>query len=73
MSDAQNFSNFELFNSLEDDSIGLQPFCPLTVNLDDSVEMPLFYIPGDDAFALWNYLMKPYSRRCICGEDTIFN
>ena len=62
MSDAQIFGDSELFNGLEEETLGLPAACPLTASPDDNHDMP-FFILGGDAFALRKYLMKPYGRR----------
>ena len=72
MSDAQIFGDSELFNGLEEETLGLPAACPLTASPDDNHDMP-FFILGDDAFALRKYLMKPYGRRGMSRDERIFD
>lgn len=70
MSDSQIFTDYELFECLEDESIGLTPPCPFSGETEPDI---LYFILADDAFALKSYMMKPYSRRGLTDEQRICN
>lgn len=69
MSDSQIFNASELKECIEQGMLNLPPPAPMP---NDDVELPYFFL-GDDAFALRNYMMKPYSRRGLSREEAIFN
>ncbi len=68
-SDTTVFAQSDLKEGLEQGQANLPPPSALP-NTD--IELPYFII-GDDAFALKNWLMKPYSRRDLDREERIFN
>ena len=68
-SDAQVYNHSELLQHIEDGTLGLPAPRPLP---GDDKPVP-FYIVGDDAFALKEHLMKPYSNRGLTKEERIFN
>ena len=67
--DAQVFKNSELKAAIEDRSIGFPTADPLP---GDDKNMPYFLV-ADDAFALREWLMKPFSKRHLTTEERIFN
>ena len=68
-SDAGIFRHCGLFNALEQDKAGLPPREQLP---DGDTDVPYFLV-GDDAFALRNWMMKPYSKREMTAWERIFN
>ncbi|XP_060782726.1 putative nuclease HARBI1 [Neoarius graeffei] len=68
-SDAQIFNASELKEFIADGSADLPAAESMT---NDDVDVP-YFILGDDAFGLKPYLMKPYTRRGLTKEETIFN
>ena len=69
-SDAQIFNHSELKECLLHDSIGLPDPAVLPNDIGD--ELP-YYLVGDDAFALSEFMMKPFSRRSMELEERVFN
>ena len=72
MSDAQIFLQSSLRADLEDGTLQRPHPCPLTDNPDDTTDVP-YFIVSDDAFALKDYCMKPYSKRTMSVRELIFN
>lgn len=72
MSDAQIFLQSDLFFGLENNRIDRPPPCPLTDDPADTENVP-FFIVADDAFALKDYCIKPYSRRHMTPRERVFN
>ncbi|KAL8559850.1 hypothetical protein ACOMHN_030186 [Nucella lapillus] len=72
MSDAQIFLATTLQEELEDGTINRPAPCPLTDDPEDTTPVP-FFIVSDDAFALKDYCMKPYSRHTMAPWELIFN
>ena len=69
-SDAQIFNNSELKECMDDNSIGF----PDTEVLPNDVRQKVpFFLVGDDAFALKENMMKPFSRRGLDMDERIFN
>lgn len=68
-SDSQVFNISELKTQIDDEMIGFPEPDPLP---NDDKDMPYFMI-GDDAFPLKTWMMKPFSRRNLTREETIFN
>ncbi|XP_045121906.1 protein ALP1-like [Portunus trituberculatus] len=68
-SDAQIYNASELKECVEDGTLGFPDPEPLP---NDNQDMPYFFI-GDDAFALRETMMKPYSLRGLTNEERIFN
>ena len=68
-SDAQIYNNAELKELVEDGTIIFLAPDPLPKDYQD---VPYFFI-GDDAFALRETTMKPYSLRGLDNEERIFN
>ena len=72
MSDAQIFLASSLRADLEDGNIKRPPPSPLTDHPDDTTLVP-YFIVSDDAFALRDYCIKPYSRKTMEVRELIFN
>ena len=71
MSDSQIFHDSELFECLEDNSIGIPSPSPIA---DDTTNRSMsYFILCDDAFALRLYMMKPYSRKAMSKEKLVYN
>ncbi|XP_035660672.1 putative nuclease HARBI1 [Branchiostoma floridae] len=68
-SDAAIFQLSTLRQGLQEGTIGLPPPDDLP---DDDRETP-YYIIGDDAFPLREWLMKPFSMRNLAHNQRIFN
>ena len=72
MSDAQIFVETALKEQFDDGTIRRPDPCPLTDDPDDNDPVP-YFIVSDDAFALKDYCMKPYSRKSMAPRELIFN
>ncbi|XP_052224989.1 uncharacterized protein LOC127840619 [Dreissena polymorpha] len=70
MSRSLIFTYSELFECLEDGSIGLPPLCPLPEETEPDIP---YFILCDDAFALKRYMTKLYIRAWITDEQRIGN
>ena len=68
-SDVQVFERTPLKKAIEEGRVGWPAPDPLP---NDDGPTPYFMI-GDDAFALKEWMMKPYSRRNLTREEKIFN
>ena len=68
-SDAQVYNHSELLQHIDNGTLGLPAPQPLP---GDNEDVP-FFIVGDDAFALRENLMKPYSHRGLTREERVFN
>lgn len=68
-SDAGVFNQSTLRAALEDNTIGFPKPDPLP---GDDRDFP-YFIVGDDAFPLRNWLMKPYSRRSMTHKERVMN
>jgi hypothetical protein len=69
-SDAQIYNNSELKECMEDNSICFPD--PEILPNDSTTKIP-FFLVGDDAFALKENMMKPFSRRGLSEDERIFN
>jgi len=69
-SDAQIFNNSELKACMDDNSISFP--APAVLPNDTNTKIPFFFV-GDDAFALKENMMKPFSRRGLSTQERIFN
>ena len=69
MSDAQVFKHSLLKRCIEHDTIGLPQPDPLP---RDDGPTP-YYLVGDDAFPLKQWLMKPYARLHLDHYEKVFN
>lgn len=68
-SDGQIWNHCELRQSLDDGILGIPDPEPLPTDDEDTP----FFIIADDAFAMKTYLMKPFSRRGLTHDETVFN
>ena len=68
-SDAHIYNSSEIKEFVEDDTIGFPAPDPLP---NDYQNVPYFFV-GDDAFALRETMMRPYSLRGLDNEERIFN
>lgn len=72
MSDAQIFLETDLRDALETNDANRPPACPLTEDPEDTVNVP-YFIVSDDAFALRDFCLKPYSRKTMDRRQLVFN
>eukprot|EP00745_Piridium_sociabile_P033516 TRINITY_DN57481_c0_g1_i1.p1 TRINITY_DN57481_c0_g1~~TRINITY_DN57481_c0_g1_i1.p1 ORF type:complete len:488 (-),score=103.76 TRINITY_DN57481_c0_g1_i1:251-1714(-) len=72
MSDAQIWGETALKRKLEDGTIVRPAPCPLTDDPADTTPVP-YFIVSDDAFALKEWCMKPFSRRTMAPREVVFN
>lgn len=68
-SDCAVFNQSELKTALESNTLGLPPPRLLP---GDVTPLP-FFLVGDDAFPLRQWIMKPFSSRQLTNEERIFN
>lgn len=68
-SDCQVFNHSDLRRCIEDGSIDYPPDEPLP---NDDEDMP-YFIVGDDAFPLREWLMKPFPGRILTHDEKVFN
>ncbi|XP_028395726.1 protein ANTAGONIST OF LIKE HETEROCHROMATIN PROTEIN 1-like [Dendronephthya gigantea] len=68
-SDAQIYNNSEIKELTEDGTIGF----PVPDALPNDYQSVPYIFVGEDAFALRETMMKPYSRRDLHYEERIFN
>ena len=68
-SDAGIFNNTDLKLALDENAVALPPPVPLT---GGGRPIPYFFV-GDEAFALKDWLQKPYPHRGLTKEQRIFN
>ena len=61
MSDSQIFLQSDLYHALDGGTFPRPEPCPLTNAQEDTLKIP-FYLVGDEAFALKDYLLKPFPR-----------
>ena len=67
--DKQLYNNSELYRSLEDKLIGFPAPEPMP---NDDTPFP-YFIFGDDAFALCEYMLKPYGVQGLSHSQCIYN
>jgi hypothetical protein len=70
-SDGGVFSQTDLQEALEDRSINLPKAAPLP-GVTDNTDVP-YFIVGDEAFPLKNWLMKPLPQRNMTVQQRIYN
>ena len=68
-SDALIYSNYEIKEFAEDETIRFPAPDPLPYDYQNK---PYFFI-GDNAFALWETILKPYSRKGLDNEERVYN
>lgn len=68
-SDARIFKDSEFYSALEEGAEALPPPEPLP---DDDHSIPYSFV-GDDAFALKDWMMKPYATRNMTKPERLFN
>ena len=68
-SDSTGFNPTELKTGLEDNTLGLPTPRPYP---GDVIPIPYFMI-GDNAFPLRQWMMKPFTSRHLTDDDRIFN
>jgi len=68
-SDRGTFNDTDLQRSLQENTIGVPPPEPLA---QGEMTVP-YYLLGDDAFALKQYLTKPLPLQNLTTEQRIFN
>ena len=68
-SDAQIFQTSELRECIENGTIGF----PQADSLPNDDQLTSYFIIGDDAFPLREWMLKPFSRRNMTIDERIFN
>eukprot|EP00745_Piridium_sociabile_P032818 TRINITY_DN55823_c0_g1_i1.p1 TRINITY_DN55823_c0_g1~~TRINITY_DN55823_c0_g1_i1.p1 ORF type:complete len:536 (+),score=138.50 TRINITY_DN55823_c0_g1_i1:400-2007(+) len=72
MSDSQMFLLCDLREAFEEGNVERPAPCPLTDDPEDTTDIPFFMV-SDDAFALKDYCLKPFSRHSMSPRERIFN
>ena len=72
MSNSHIFLQSDLYHSLDGGAFPRPASCPLTNAAEDTLNIP-YYLVGDEAFALKDYLMKPFPRGRLDARQGVFN
>lgn len=69
MSDGGVFKNYSIYTALQNNTLNI----PKPTKLPGSRERVPYVLVADDAFALSNYLMKPYAQSELSTKNKIYN
>ena len=69
VSDGGVFKNYSIYTALQNNTLNI----PKPTKLPRSRERVPYVLVADDAFALSNYLMKPYAQSELSTKNKIYN